>query len=258
MPGKKLTIGADSKRTKSRGTVSYPFVISSQEVSLEQFQAFVSETGYVTDAERGKQPDPATQPDDSINDATGAWKYSENTFIWQEGMSWKARDAQTAENDESSVTRNDDSIATVLSFHDATAFCEWLSEKEHRLYRLPTNDEWTVAMQLQATGHQKPGGASNTNEEQPAGNPSPPLKISFSKSLFGEWTAKGTSRNPALILHRHRDKDDDNVVIDYLEAPPEFRCSEISFRVVTELQSAASLDSESPEQQPPTEAKPSV
>lgn len=256
MPGKKLTIGADSKRTKSRGTVSYPFVISSQEVSLEQFQAFVSETGCVTDAERGKQPDPATQPDDSINDATGAWKYSENTFIWQEGMSWKARDAQTAENDESSVTRNDDSIATVLSFHDATAFCEWLSEKEHRLYRLPTNDEWTVAMQLQTTGRQKPGGASKTNEEQPAGNPSPPLKISFSKSLFGEWTAKGTSRNPALI--RHRDKDDGNVVIDYLEAPPEFRCSEISFRVVTELQSAASLDSESPEQQPPTEAKPSV
>ena len=32
--------------------------------------------------------------------------------------------------------------ATGISWHDATAFCKWLSKKEHKNYRLPTEAEW--------------------------------------------------------------------------------------------------------------------
>lgn len=32
-----------------------------------------------------------------------------------------------------------------MNYHDANAFCEWLSRKEGRSYRLPTAEEWTIA-----------------------------------------------------------------------------------------------------------------
>jgi len=34
---------------------------------------------------------------------------------------------------------------TRVSWHDAQAFCAWLSRKENRTYRLPTDREWSLA-----------------------------------------------------------------------------------------------------------------
>lgn len=35
---------------------------------------------------------------------------------------------------------------TEVSWHDAARFCEWLSKKEGRRYRLPTDQEWSFAV----------------------------------------------------------------------------------------------------------------
>lgn len=39
----------------------------------------------------------------------------------------------------------DTDAVTQVSWHDATAFCQWLSEKEGKPYRLPTEAEWEFA-----------------------------------------------------------------------------------------------------------------
>jgi formylglycine-generating enzyme required for sulfatase activity len=42
--------------------------------------------------------------------------------------------------------QTDDHPAMNVSWEDATAFCEWLSQKEGNKYRLPTDHEWSCAV----------------------------------------------------------------------------------------------------------------
>lgn len=40
------------------------------------------------------------------------------------------------------VSRTDDEPVTFVTWHEAVAFCDWLSKKEGKAYRLPTEAEW--------------------------------------------------------------------------------------------------------------------
>ncbi len=46
--------------------------------------------------------------------------------------------------------QGDDHPVVNVDFHDAQAFCAWLSKKEGRAYRLPTDHEWSCAVGIGA------------------------------------------------------------------------------------------------------------
>ncbi len=99
-----------------RFRMTQPYRMATTEVTVAQFQAFVDETGYQTDAEK-------------LGFACS------REFILERELSWKKPGWQT---------RSAEPV-TMVTEADADAFCRWLSQKENRRFRLPTEAEWSHA-----------------------------------------------------------------------------------------------------------------
>jgi formylglycine-generating enzyme required for sulfatase activity len=93
-------------------TISRAFYLGTYEVTVEQFRAFILATRYQTEADTKGKKD--------------AWKE----------VGWP---------------RNDRHPVLMVSRNDCLAFCRWLSAKEGRLYRLPTEAEWEYACRAGTT-----------------------------------------------------------------------------------------------------------
>ncbi len=102
--------------------IKMPFRMSAREITVGQFRKFTEATGYITDAESSE---------------AGGWKHTPTSsfgsrrseFIWKT-PGYPVTDALPV---------------TMVSHNDATAYCEWLSEKDGVSYRLPTEAEWEYA-----------------------------------------------------------------------------------------------------------------
>jgi len=57
------------------------------------------------------------------------------------GASWKNVSFEGV-----TLSPDDNEPVTMVSWDEAVGFCEWLSKKEGRKYRLPTDDEWSAAV----------------------------------------------------------------------------------------------------------------
>ena len=109
------------------------FEIATTEVTVGQFRKFVEETGYEsTVPEAGgaivPTPDPEERP----------------------GILYLAQNPE-ADWRNPGFPQEEDHPVVCVSLRDAEAFCAWLSEKEGRVYRLPTESEWEYAARAGAT-----------------------------------------------------------------------------------------------------------
>jgi formylglycine-generating enzyme required for sulfatase activity len=109
--------------------ITRPFYLGQYEVTVGQFRQFV-ESGY--------------QPE-SIADGTGGYGYDPNREVLpNEGEAFAGRDPQYSWLNPG-FPQSDDHPVTNVTWNDAVAMCQWLSEKEGKKYRLPTEAEWEYA-----------------------------------------------------------------------------------------------------------------
>ena len=112
-----------------RVRITKPFYLGTYHVTRGQFRQFVADTGYKTDAEKGEKP------------GAYGWDPDKKAFGFNEKYSW--RNAGFEQTDEHPVIN--------VSWNDAVEFCKWLSKKESKTYRLPTEAEWEYACRAGTT-----------------------------------------------------------------------------------------------------------
>jgi sulfatase modifying factor 1 len=100
-------------------TITHAFLMGTTDVTVGQFAAFVKDTGYQTEAEKQ------------------GWAVGLHgqAFGKTDGASWR----------NPGFPQGQDHPVVEVSWNDAVAFNAWLSRKEGKRYRLPTEAEWEYA-----------------------------------------------------------------------------------------------------------------
>jgi len=118
----------EDEHPRHRVRITKPFYLSAHEVTVGQFRQFVKAAGYKKDVERGTK-------------GAFGWNPDKRRFEFNEKYSWR----------DVGFEQTDDHPVVNVSWNDAVAFCDWLSRKEAKTYRLPTEAEWEYACRAGTT-----------------------------------------------------------------------------------------------------------
>jgi formylglycine-generating enzyme required for sulfatase activity len=125
----------DDELPQHRVRITRPYYIGTCEVTNAQFRQFIQATGYKTQAEREETKDPK---------GPGGWAFNQQEQKFEgrrPGFDWRHPGFSTP----------DSQPVVDVSWNDVMAFCRWLSTKEGKKYRLPTEAEWEYAARAGTT-----------------------------------------------------------------------------------------------------------
>lgn len=117
------------EKPQHRVRISRSFCLGEREITVAQFLAFVKQTGFKTAAETDGKGSSGYDP------ARRGFEYNSAKYSWRNP----------------GYPQDDTHPVVNVNWQDTQAFCEWLSKKEGRTYRLPTEAEWEYACRAGTT-----------------------------------------------------------------------------------------------------------
>ena len=129
-PAERLALLTD-ETPAHRVVLSRDFFMGQHEVTVGQFRAFLNASGYVPQ---------------SIADGTGGYGYNAtyDPATTEHGDAFEGRDPRYSWRNPGFVQADNEPVLNV-TWHDAVAMSRWLSQREDKTYRLPTEAEWEYA-----------------------------------------------------------------------------------------------------------------
>ena len=117
--------------------ITRPFFLGQHEVTVGQFRQFLTASGYVPE---------------SVADGTGGYGYNPayDPSKTRRGDAFEGRDPKYAWQNPGFAQTDADPVLNV-TWNDAMAMSRWLSQKEGKTYRLPTEAEWEYACRAGTT-----------------------------------------------------------------------------------------------------------
>lgn len=158
----------DSEEPQRRVRIQIGFALGQSEVTVGQFRDFVAATRYVSDAER--------------LGSAAVYDESSGRIAERRGMSWR--------NDYAGGKAGDDLPVVNVSWNDANAYLQWLSQRTGKRYRLPSEAEYEYA--------ERAGSATR----YPWGDGNPAKAIA---NLTGEGDRSPTKRRWSSFFPRYDD-----------------------------------------------------
>jgi formylglycine-generating enzyme required for sulfatase activity len=113
----------DKNEVQHEVTISKPFYMGVTHVTVDQFTAFVTDSGYKTDAQKSGWSWRIEIKDGKLD------------FKQIEGISWL----------NPSFDQKGDHPVVHVDWNDSKAFCDWLSKKSGKAVALPTEAQWEYA-----------------------------------------------------------------------------------------------------------------
>ena len=123
------TFDNSDEQPAHRVRITKPFYMGIHEVTRGQFAAFVTDTGYRTDAEKDGKGGYGFE---AVGNASQKPEYT-----------WK----------DNGMSQTDSHPVINVSWNDAVEFIKWLSKKEGKQYRLPTEAEWEYCCRAGSETH---------------------------------------------------------------------------------------------------------
>ncbi|MGY6587979.1 MAG: SUMF1/EgtB/PvdO family nonheme iron enzyme [Wenzhouxiangella sp.] len=149
VPSGRFTMGSPPDEPQRRDyegpqrEVAIPlFAIATSPLTVGEFRAFVDATDYQTDAER------------NAGGNAGCRTFEERAWAWRSARSWR----------DPGMNQDDSHPVLCLSWHDAQAYLNWLSNQTGENYRLPSEAEWEYAARAGSTTRFNTGDCITTDQ----------------------------------------------------------------------------------------------